>query len=413
MRIKVSYRAIMRYIIWFLVIIECDYFTFFDFPVISDYYTRNYVIAFFSMLLFVWSDFFIGGALSSYEKRKVRPLMVMTFACMAVCAVYYIFVCKMANNVMVNIAPFFCILLTYPIIYITKEPEQSRKFWIGVCTIVIISLLIRTKVVLDYYNTGLISNEALLIPNGGIKLRYGILKIYPTSLGAFVVVFLFAKGVALASKHKLQSIILIAISTLGYLYFALLYQGRSWTFLLLLIFLLTVICKRDKMDKKVMAFALVGIIIIYLFFSGTVESFFESFLMGSQYWHSTELRIEGSSYILKSILSHPFGNGFTTEFVSNGKTFYPDDYGMLETLYRFGYLGFVLIALYYKHMFKCYKATKNNDNKTIVFAVSIYFIFGSIIFDAFIIRRIFSVPFVLGLTVSLSQGGNFVKSVMK
>lgn len=107
MRLKISCRTIMRYIIWFLVIIECDYFTFFDFPVISDYYLRNFVIAFFSICLFVWCEFFIKKALNRYEKKSIRCLMLITFGCMIICASYYIFVCKMASNVLINIAPFF------------------------------------------------------------------------------------------------------------------------------------------------------------------------------------------------------------------------------------------------------------------------------------------------------------------
>lgn len=392
----------MRYIILFLVMIECDYFTFLNLPIISDYYTRNFVIAFLSIFLFIWCELFIKKALDNDIKKKIKTLVIMTFVCMTICAFYYVLICGKADNVLINIAPFFCVLLTYPIIYIMKNPKQSKKLWNGICAIVFMSLLIRSKIVWDYYNTGIISNETLLIPNGGIKLRYGILKIYPTSLGAFVVVVTFAKGIVLISKHRFQGIAILCVSILGYLYFAFLYQGRSWTFLLALIFFLIVICKKDKLNKKIMAISLSIIVIIYLVFSGTVDSFFESFLRGSQYWHSTELRIEGVSYIINNILSHPFGNGFTTEFVMNGKTFYPDDYGALESLYRFGYMGLILLILYYRCLIKCYRATSNN-NKTIIFSIAIYFIFGSLIFDTFIIRRIFAIPFVLGLVVSLSE----------
>lgn len=395
MKLTISFRQLFLYLFFVLLLIECDFFTFTHIFFLSDYYYRNLIVSILSVLMFALC--IQNKAIYKRIKNSIKCVkapIIITGAC-ALVGIIYSAIHLPGGYIILHSLPFASIFQVYPLLYICSDERYYTKLLKGTAIIVSISFAFRTWMTYQYSKNGKILNEELLVPNGGIKLRYGILKIFPTSFGMICAVIIL--WIALKSRNKIKKIILFALTVLIYLYYALLYSSRIQTLVLTIVLVLMILANGNKLQTKFISSTMVVVVFLYFGMSGVVGNFFKSFSLRAEYGMSTMLRMNGAKYIIREILSHPLGHGYATNFMVDGVKYYPIDYGFLRSLYAFGWLGLVLYVVLFTCLIKLYRSIKGD--KVLGLGNMLCFILSGITFDAFMIQTIFSVPLMLAISV--------------
>lgn len=419
---KVSYTAIVEYIILFATAIILGLFLFIVPPKQIRLNLLRISVAglgFLSFLLVCNKTSLKYNQTYSFAKRYI----IVTLS-IVVCFIFYtsyLYNYSIYATLTLSIQ-YFWLLFAFAIIYVLNNEKNKNSFWRKIIFITLVFICVRFIAWLasNYLNSNLFINFVNEYPDWK---RNGLQRLIGGQ--TFQIIFIVILSDALTKKRYKKSLIINKVHIhmeyfilfLIFLYSIFVTRARSGVAILFITFVWTIVLTRKKSNTRIMFMLLIFSSISILFICGIFDPIIESFTQTGKYWLSTEARLDGLKHfwdLFKSI-GHYFAlgyvsDGYTTEHLfyrTSWLRYYLGDLGIISAFFRFGIFIIPIYGYLFKEaIFVSKKAIKRKSPySALIVATSTYMILSCIISNIYDAQMAFAVPFYVAI-ISYVDGKN-------
>lgn len=397
MKIKVSTSPYV-YLITFLVLFDCDFFTFLPFSFLNSISVKTLIIL--GISLFLLFNTFINKMI----RETIKPysgyaiLFIIVLAIILILQGFYSYTAYSQSVLDVIYAAsiaFIRILLIFPIIYLLCRPDGFTKLMNSLTIITVAILFIRTCRAVIYNTVGFD-----MLPNLESSLRNGRMRQGLISIAGIVFIYICYKFLTSVKNTKQQYIFFAVLIFLAF-YEVYANMTRMYIISFLVTFVIMLVTKKRPVNKEIVLLSCLVLFFILLIFSGALTQFLDSFSTEGENADSTIGRQNTINYFNQIVKEQPvFGLGLLIPKGENiyiyfgpNRSAFLDDIGIINMYYHFGIFGIIIVAMVFGRMlyiaFRLYFC-QEYDKRIFLIGSLTYLIITSISLSAFDTQRMLS-----------------------
>lgn len=400
--IAIKKRTLLMWLIFILIGLECEFNFMLPMGLLSDYQLAKLFKCILCILIYAIYNLLCDRVHISRELRWIQGLFLIIIP-------LNFFVSLILGmtilDAILGVLHYSFIFLIEPVLYVMEDKKSRKKLFSVLLTCACITLLLRAYMSFYYHYHNHEELFPLLSSAAGSKIRYStfwgynMLRVYPSCFGTFAV--LGFTYIALSTSAHWKKIAATLIAMLAFLYFALLYQTRSYVVIFAVEMFIMFLAQRYENRrglKQLMKYIISVVVLLIILNSSYVQGLLYSFDVNSELGESTSIRLTGIYLVLDKLIGTiPFGIGCQNSFISNNGLIYLDDYGFLDFLVKNNICGILIYAILIVYFLTRLYRRKSDKHFLLMLTCTFLFFTSMLVVDNFLPRKIGSVPFIIAV----------------